>query len=160
MTTVNTRCTITVPPNPSPCYFSFSFSFSGSLVADVTTRSQWHCWYRDYTWVILSKGSPYLDQAVEIAPSVGWKMQTNIYFCILLVCTYNGIKLYALQIAYLHLHCTLDYYGWKQKVLYFTVSLGDITILSNIAILIWKRFRYRMDLVLIEISIYRDIISR
>ena len=37
------------------------------------------------------------------------------------------------------------------------LSLGDITILSNIAILIWKRFRYRMDLVLIEISIYRDI---
>ena len=37
------------------------------------------------------------------------------------------------------------------------LSLGDITILSNIAILIWKRFRYRMDLALIEISIYRDI---
>ena len=36
------------------------------------------------------------------------------------------------------------------------LSLGDITILSNIAILIWKRFRYQMDLVLIEISIYRD----
>ena len=37
------------------------------------------------------------------------------------------------------------------------VSLGNITILSNITILIWKRFRYRMDLVLIEILIYRDI---
>ena len=43
------------------------------------------------------------------------------------------------------------------KVWSTTLSLGDITTLSNIAILIWKRFRYRMDLVLIEISIYRDI---
>ena len=37
------------------------------------------------------------------------------------------------------------------------VSLGDITILSNIAVLIWKRFLYLIDLVLIEISMYRDI---
>ena len=39
----------------------------------------------------------------------------------------------------------------------YGLSLGDITILSNIVILILTRFRYRMDLVLIEISIYRDI---
>ena len=41
----------------------------------------------------------------------------------------------------------------RAKILHWTtVNLGDTTILSNITILIWNRFRYRIDLVLIKID--------